>query len=262
VGVDLFSGSVAEQLLYVHAGFGATAVDYVAGWDLQREVHARRVADEVPDCCLLLEHQPVYTAGKRTAVSDRPAGDPGAPVIDVDRGGKITWHGPGQLTAYPILRLRDPVDVVAYVRALEEAMIGVCAEFGVTAVRVAGLSGAWILGEPGNPLRPNRKVGAIGARVAKGVTMHGLALNCDSDLSWFDRIVPCGIRDAGVTSLTAETGIPVTVSDVTPLMERHLAAALGYRAWRRLHSVTPLLASPGEPLGSAGAMAAPHANAG
>jgi lipoyl(octanoyl) transferase len=242
VGGDLFSaGSVAEQLLYVHAGFGTAAVDYVAGWDLQREVHSRRVADEVPDCCLLLEHQPVYTAGKRTAVSDRPTGDPGAPVVDVDRGGKITWHGPGQLTAYPILRLRDPVDVVAYVRALEEAMIGVCAEFGVTATRVAGLSGAWILGEADDPLRPNRKVGAIGARVAKGVTMHGLALNCDSDLSWFDRIVPCGIRDAGVTSLTIETGIPVTVSDVTPLMERHLAAALGYRAWRRLHSVTPLL---------------------
>jgi lipoyl(octanoyl) transferase len=126
------------------------------------------------------------------------------------------------------------------VRALEEAMIGVCAEFGVAAVRVAGLSGAWIAGEPGNPLRPNRKVGAIGARVAKGVTMHGLALNCDSDLSWFDRIVPCGIRDAGVTSLTAETGIPVTVSDVTPLMERHLTAALGYRAWRRLQTLSLL----------------------
>ena len=213
-------------------------MDYLAGWQLQREVHARRVADEVPDCCLLLEHQPVYTAGKRTAVSDRPVGDPGAPVIDVDRGGKITWHGPGQLTAYPIIKLRKPVDVVAYVRALEEAMIGVCAEFGVTAVRIDGLSGAWIPGEP------NRKVGAIGARVAKGVTMHGLALNCDSDLSWFDRIVPCGIRDAGVTSLTLETGIPVTVSDVTPLMERHLAAALGYRAWQRLHSVDPLLAIP------------------
>ena len=220
-------------------------MDYIAAWQLQRAVHARRVADEVPDCCLLLEHQPVYTAGKRTAVSDRPIGDPGAPVIDVDRGGKITWHGPGQLTAYPIIKLRVPVDVVAYVRALEEAMIGVCAEFGVTAVRIAGLSGAWIPGEPGNPARPDRKVGAIGARVARGVTMHGLALNCDSDLSWFDRIVPCGIRDAGVTSLTLETGIPVTVSDVTPLMERHLAAALGYRAWQRLHSVAPLLPSGG-----------------
>ena len=174
-------------------------------------------------------------------MSDRPVGDPGAPVFDIDRGGKITWHGPGQLVAYPIIKLRAPIDVVAYVRALEEAMIGVCAEFGVRAGRVAGRSGAWVPGVAGDPARPDRKVGAIGARVARGVTMHGLALNCDSDLSWFDRIIPCGIRDAGVTSLTAETGIPVTVSDVTPLMERHLAAALGYRAWQRLHSVTPLL---------------------
>ncbi len=158
----------------------------------------------------------------------------------MDRGGKITWHGPGQLTAYPIVKLREPLDVVAYVRALEEAMIRVCAEFGVLAVRVDGRSGAWI---PASGGRPDRKVGAIGARVARGVTMHGLALNCDCDLSWFDRIVPCGIRDAGVTSLTAETGIRVSVPDVTPLLERHLAAALGYRTWRRIHTVAPLLAS-------------------
>ena len=130
-----------SELVYV--GFGAVLVEYREGWDLQRRVHARRVAGEVPDSCLLLEHQPVYTAGKRTAASDRPFGDPGAPVIDVDRGGKITWHGPGQLTGYPIIKLRDPVDVVAYVRALEEAMIRVCAEFGVTTGRVAGRSGAW-----------------------------------------------------------------------------------------------------------------------
>jgi lipoyl(octanoyl) transferase len=234
---------VGDQLVYAHVGFGPEAVDYAEGWSLQREVHARRVADEVPDCCLLLEHQPVYTAGKRTAMSDRPIGDPGAPVIDVDRGGKITWHGPGQLTAYPITKLRQPMDVVAYVRALEEAMIRVCGEFGITAVRVEGRSGAWVPGIPGDPLRPDRKVGAIGARVARGVTMHGLALNCDNDLSWFDRIVPCGIRDAGVTSLTAETGIRVSVADVTPLLERHLAAALGYRAWRRLLSVEPLTGS-------------------
>jgi lipoyl(octanoyl) transferase len=161
-------------------------------------------------------------------------------VIDVDRGGKITWHGPGQLTAYPIVRLRDPLDVVAYVRALEEAMIRVCGEFGVAAVRVEGRTGAWV---PASRGLPDRKVGAIGARVARGVTMHGLALNCDCDLAWFDRIVPCGIRDAGVTSLTAETGIRVCVADVTPLLERHLAAALGYRTWRRIHTVAPLLAS-------------------
>jgi len=152
----------------------------------------------------------------------------------VDRGGKITWHGPGQLTAYPIIRLREPVDVVAYVRALEEAMIRTCAEFGVTAVRVAGRSGAWIPGDPGRPGDTDRKVGAIGARVARGVTMHGLALNCDCDLSWYDRIVPCGIRDAGTTTLSAEAGRQVTVAAVTPVLERHLAEALGYRAWRRI----------------------------
>ena len=226
--------------MYAHAGFGSDAVDYVQAWDTQREVHGRRVRGEVPDSCLLLEHTSVYTAGKRTAVSDRPFGDPGAAVIDVDRGGKITWHGPGQLTAYPIIKLSEPVDVVAYVRGLEEAMIRVCAEFGLPAMRVEGRSGAWL---PASGGRPERKVGAIGARVARGVTMHGLALNCDCDLSWFDRIVPCGIRDAGVTSLTAETGIPVSVSDVTPLLERHLAQALGYRTWRRIHTVSPLLAS-------------------
>lgn len=228
------------ELVYAHAGFGADAVDYVEGWDTQRAVHARRVSDEAPDSCLLLEHTPVYTAGKRTALSDRPFGDPGAPVIDVDRGGKITWHGPGQLTAYPIVRLRQPMDVVAYVRALEEAMIRVCAEFGLQAIRVEGRSGTWI---PASRGLPDRKIGAIGARVARGVTMHGLALNCNCDLSWFDRIVPCGIRDAGVTSLTAETGIDVSVAEVTPLLERHLAAALGYRAWQRIHTVAPLLAS-------------------
>ena len=198
------------------------------------------MSGDIPDSCLLLEHTPVYTAGKRTAVSDRPFGDPGAPVIDVDRGGKITWHGPGQLTAYPIVKLREPMDVVAYVRSLEEAMIRVCAEFGLLAVRVEGRSGAWL---PASGSLPDRKVGAIGARVARGVTMHGLALNCDCDLSWFDRIVPCGISDAGVTSLTAELGIPVTVTDVTPLLERHLTTALGYRTWSRIHTVTPLISS-------------------
>jgi lipoyl(octanoyl) transferase len=213
----------------VYLGFGSSRVGYLEGWDLQRRVHARRVADEIPDSCLLLEHEPVYTAGKRTAVSDRPFGDPGAPVIDVDRGGKITWHGPGQLTGYPIVKLRQPVDVVAYVRALEEALIRACAEFGVTAVRVAGRSGAWVPGQP------DRKVGAIGARVARGVTMHGFALNCDCDLSWYDRIVPCGIRDAGVTTLSAEAGRRVTVADVTPVMERHLAGVLGYRTWHHVH---------------------------
>ena len=218
--------------------FGSSLVGYVEGWELQRRVHARRVADQVPDSCLLLEHEPVYTAGKRTAASDRPFGDPGAPVIDVDRGGKITWHGPGQLTGYPIIKLREPLDVVAYVRALEEAMIRTCADFGITTERVAGRSGTWIKGD--GPAWPDRKVGAIGARVAKGVTMHGFALNCDCDLSWYDRIVPCGIRDAGVTSLSVETGRPVTVAEVTPIVQDHLAQALGYRAWHQLYDLTAL----------------------
>jgi lipoyl(octanoyl) transferase len=231
-------GKVSEL---VYRDLGPGPVDYVEAWDLQRRLHAQRVADEIQDLCLLLEHRPVYTAGKRTAVSDRPYGDPGAPVIDVDRGGKITWHGPGQLTGYPIIKLREPLDVVAYVRALEDAMIGTCAEFGIAAERVAGRSGAWITGgEPqgdpqgirqGDPQgirREDRKVGAIGARVARGVTMHGFALNCDCDLGWFDRIVPCGIRDASVTTLSAETGRRVTVADVAPVIKKHLASALGY----------------------------------
>ena len=221
-------GKVSEL---VYLTFGPSPVGYADGWDLQRRVHARRVADQVPDSCLLLEHEPVYTAGKRTAASDRPVGDPGAPVIDVDRGGKITWHGPGQLTGYPIVKLRAPVDVVAYVRALEEVMIRTCAEFGVTAVRLQGRSGAWVQSAG----MPDRKVGAIGARVARSVTMHGFALNCDCDLSWYDRIVPCGIRDAGVTTLSAEVGRHIRVAEVTPLIQRHLAEALGYRSWRHVY---------------------------
>lgn len=205
-------------------------VPYGDGLALQRETHARRVADEVDDTVLLLEHEPVYTAGKRTEPLDRPVGDPGAPVLDVDRGGKITWHGPGQLTGYPILRLpplgtgdRDGlVDVVAHVRRLEDVLIGVCAEYGITGERVEGRSGVWVR----RAGTPDAKVGAIGVRVARGVTMHGFALNCDCDLSWYDRIVPCGIRDAAVTSLTDLTGSPVTVADALPRVQRHLAQAL------------------------------------
>ena len=167
---------------------------------------------------LLLEHPSVYTAGKRTEPWDRPMD--GTPVVDVDRGGKITWHGPGQLVGYPIVELPDPVDVVAYVRRVEQLLIDVCAEFGLAADRVEGRSGVWV---PADDRGPDRKVAAIGIRVARGVTLHGFALNCDCDLSAFDRIVPCGIRDAGVTSLTAELGRPVTVADVLPVVERHLA---------------------------------------
>jgi lipoyl(octanoyl) transferase len=214
--------SVTGELCFSYAGFGADAVEYRQAWDLQRRRHDQRVADEIPDTCLLLEHQPVYTAGKRTEPADRPFGDPGAPVIDVDRGGKITWHGPGQLVGYPIIKLAQPIDVIAYVRALEQALIVICAEFGVHATQVEGRSGAWVTGGG----RPDRKVAAIGARVSRGVTMHGFALNCDCDLSWFDKIVPCGIRDAGVTSLTAETGRAITVADALPVTQRALAAAL------------------------------------
>jgi lipoyl(octanoyl) transferase len=204
---------------------GADAVDYASAWDIQRQVHERRVAGDVPDTCLLLEHQPVYTAGKRTSPLDRPVGDPGAPVIDVDRGGKITWHGPGQLVGYPIVALDEPLDVVTYVRLVEDAMIGACAAFGVMANRVDGRSGAWLVGDGHG--KPDRKIAAIGIRVARGVTMHGFALNCDCDLTWYDRIVPCGISDAAVTSLSAETGRRITVADVLPVVEQELARVLG-----------------------------------
>jgi lipoyl(octanoyl) transferase len=227
---------VHSDLVFAQLGLGADAVDYTETWEMQRLVHERRVAGEIPDTCLLLEHQPVYTAGKRTSPLDRPAGDPGAPVIDVDRGGKITWHGPGQLVGYPIVALDEPIDVVSYVRLLEDAMIGVCAAFGVMAERVDGRSGAWVRGNRDG--RPDRKVAALGIRVARGVTMHGFALNCDCDLSWYDRIVPCGIADAAVTSLSAETGRPVTVADALPVAECELARILGAT------SVTRMLGAP------------------
>ena len=218
------------ELIFARAGFGAAAIGYLDGWELQRRVHERRRRGEIADSCLLLEHQPVYTAGKRTTPLDRPVGDPGAPVIDVDRGGNITWHGPGQLVGYPIVALGEPIDVISYVRSLEDALIGTCAEFGVAVTRVDGRRGIWLPGRAGGP---DRKVGQIGVRVSRGVTMHGFALNCDCDLSWFDRIVPCGIRDAGVTSLSAETGRQVTVAEVLSSAERALADALGARHWRR-----------------------------
>ncbi|NLU70208.1 lipoyl(octanoyl) transferase LipB [Streptomyces sp. HNM0574] len=280
------------ELRFVHLGFGDHAVEYQEAWDEQRRVHAARFADEAPDTCLLLEHPPVYTAGRRTEASERPLD--GTPVVDVDRGGKITWHGPGQLVGYPILKLPRPVDVVAHVRRLEEALLRTCAEFGVEATRIEGRSGVWVLGDsverrsrdaaqvegsdrgtreghsagaesrrsatdntketsglsldfdprltqedfdprlsgpeyaPSNAgqRREDRKLAAIGVRVAKGVTMHGFALNCDPDNRWFDRIVPCGIRDAGVASLSNELGERVSVTDAAPVMEKHLRAVL------------------------------------
>lgn len=200
-------------------------VPYQEAWSEQRRLHAARVAGETPDTVMLLEHEPVYTAGKRTEPHERPLPGVGAPTIDVDRGGKITWHGPGQLVGYPIARLADPIDVVAYVRRVEQMLIEVCAEIGLQADRIdrTGWSGVWV---PADDRGPERKVAAIGIRVAQGVTMHGFALNCDCDLSWFAQMVPCGIPDAGVTSLSAELGRPVTVADVTPVVVRHLTGIL------------------------------------
>ena len=187
-------------------------VPYDEAWRLQQSVHAEVVAGG-EDVALLLEHPPVYTAGKRTEPWERPVD--GTPVVDVDRGGKITWHGPGQITGYPIVRLADPVDVVAYVRAVEQLLIDTCAELGLESGRVDGRSGVWT---PDGA----RKVAAIGIRVSRGVTMHGFALNCDPDLSAYDRIVPCGISDATVTSLSRELQRDVTVDEVLPLLETRL----------------------------------------
>ena len=188
---------------------------------MQRELHEARVADTAPDTVLLLQHPPVYTAGKRTEPWERPLD--GAPVIAVDRGGKITWHGPGQLVGYPIVKLPRPLDVVAYVRRMEQLLIDVCAEFGLSTMRVPGRTGVWLHADAD---RPQRKVAAIGIRVSRRVTLHGFALNCDADLSWFDRIVPCGINDAGVTSISAELARTVSVADVLPVIERHLPTLL------------------------------------
>jgi lipoyl(octanoyl) transferase len=183
-------------------------VDYAGAWQMQRELAEARIAGG-PDTLLLLEHPPVYTAGKRTEPHERPVD--GAPVIDTDRGGKITWHGPGQLVGYPIIGLAQPMDVVEFVRRLEDSLIAVCASLGLQTGKVEGRSGVWV---PGGDGRPARKIGAIGIRVARATTLHGFALNCDCDLDAFSSIVPCGISDAGVTSLTAELGRRISVDDV------------------------------------------------
>jgi lipoyl(octanoyl) transferase len=204
-------------LEFVRAGL----VDYEQAWARQRELHARRVAGEIPDTVLLLEHPPVYTAGRRTEPQERPFD--GTPVIDVDRGGKITWHGPGQLVGYPIVKLPDPVDVVAHVRRLEEALMKVCAGLGVVTEQIEGRSGVWVRADERGP---DRKVAAIGVRVARGVTMHGFALNCDPDMGAFANMIPCGIVDAGATSLSAELGRDVTVAEVIDAVEASMRAVL------------------------------------
>lgn len=203
-------------------------VDYQQAWDEQRRLHAGVAAGTEPDTVILLEHPPVYTAGKRTQPHERPTD--GTPVIDTDRGGKITWHGPGQLVGYPIVKLASHIYVVDYVRRLEEALIAVCAELGVRTGRIKGRSGVWV---PADHRGRDRKVAAIGIRVGQGVTMHGFALNCDNDLTWFDRIVPCGIADADVTSLSRELDRDVTIGEVIDPVRRHLDQFLSWQPYDR-----------------------------
>ena len=195
----------------------AGLVPYVEALGQQRRLHEERVADQRPDTVLLLEHPPVYTAGKRTEDWERPAD--GTPVVDSDRGGRITWHGPGQLVGYPIVKLADPVDVVAYVRRLEQVLIGVCQAYGVDAVQVEGRSGVWLRADR---QAPERKIASIGIRVSRGVTMHGFSLNCDPDMSAYTQITACGIQGVGATSLALELGRPVPVSEVIDPVEAAL----------------------------------------
>jgi lipoyl(octanoyl) transferase len=217
-----------REIKYVRAGFGAEAVDYEQAWAEQRRLHAAVAEGTGPETVILLEHPPVYTAGKRTEPHERPLD--GTPVVDVDRGGKITWHGPGQLVGYPIVKLASHVYVVDYVRRLEEALIAVCAELGVKTGRVKGRSGVWV---PADDRGRERKIAAIGIRVAQSVTMHGFALNCDNDLAWFDRIVPCGISDADVTTLSKELGRQITIAEVLDPVERHLTDVLAWNPYER-----------------------------
>jgi lipoyl(octanoyl) transferase len=194
-------------------------VDYQEAWDIQRTIHAEVAAGTRPNTFLMLEHPSVYTAGRRTEDAERPTD--GTPVINVDRGGRITWHGPGQLVGYPIIKLQNPTELVGFVREIESGLIHVCADLGVTAIRIEGRSGVWI--QDG---RGDRKIAAIGIRVAKGTTMHGFALNVNPDLAAFGQIVPCGIADADVTSLEIELGRSITIEEVAPLVERHIVESL------------------------------------
>jgi len=194
-------------------------MEYQEAWDFQRTIHEEVASGSRPNTLLLLEHPSVYTAGRRTEDAERPAD--GTPVIDVDRGGRITWHGPGQLVGYPIVKLQKPTELVGFVREIEAALIRVCDDLGVATVRIDGRSGVWIQDERGD-----RKIAAIGIRVAKGVTMHGFALNVNPDLTAFGQIVPCGIADADVTSLEIELGRSITIEEVVPLIERHILDSL------------------------------------
>ncbi len=210
-------------LAFIDLGVGERLADYQQTWELQRSVHAEVSAGRRPGTVLLLEHASVYTAGKRTEPHERPLDD--TAVVEVDRGGKITWHGPGQLVAYPIVTLPQAVGVVDYVRRLEEAMIATLGTYGLATGRVRGRSGVWCAADG---LRPERKIAAIGVRVAAGTTMHGLALNVDPDLTRFDKIVPCGLTDVGVTSMAVELNRPVGIAEVTARLRTALTTYLGF----------------------------------
>lgn len=204
-------------LQYSRVGLDPEFVDYEAGWDLQRKLHAGVVAGTAPSTVLLLEHNAVYTAGRRTEDQERPFD--GTPVVPVDRGGKLTWHGPGQLVGYPILALPEPTRVTGYVAILEDVIIAVLKDFGINGIRIDGRSGVWVAADD---TRPDRKIAAIGIRINRRVTMHGFAVNCSNDLAPFAQIVPCGISDAGVTTISAETGRRVTPADIVSRIEDEL----------------------------------------
>ncbi|MEI7561600.1 MAG: lipoyl(octanoyl) transferase LipB [Actinomycetes bacterium] len=207
---------ISQKLLRVEE---LGVIDYLSAWKMQKEIHETVVNDFEPNTLLILQHPSVYTAGRRTEISDRPLDD--TPVIDVDRGGKITWHGLGQIVSYPIIKLKNSTDVVGFVRELETAIISICQEFGIKAERYCERSGVWLRDEKGD-----RKIAAIGLRVAKGVTMHGFALNVNPDLSAYSKIVPCGIADAKVTSLSAELGRSITIEEVMPVLKKHILPML------------------------------------
>ncbi|MCW2812202.1 MAG: lipB [Friedmanniella sp.] len=216
------------SLEFLYLQLGTEQIDYQEAWDLQRAVHAEVSTGSQPDTVLLLEHASVYTAGKRTEPQERP--QDGTPVIDVDRGGKITWHGPGQLVGYPIVRLPEKVYVVDYVRRLEEAMIATFAEYGLATGRVRGRSGVWLAADG---TRPERKIAAIGVRVAAGTTMHGFAINVEPDMTYFDRIIPCGLTDVGVTSMTAELNQTLSLQEVAHVLRPHLEHYLGFAPYEQ-----------------------------
>jgi lipoyl(octanoyl) transferase len=229
------------SLDFLYPGLGTEQLDYLRAWELQRTIHAEVAGGSMPDTVLVLEHAAVYTAGKRTEPHERPVGGD-VPVVEVDRGGKITWHGPGQLVVYPIIRLPAAVGVVDYVRRLEEAMIRLFADYGLVTGRVRGRSGVWLAADPSTgsgdaarsgPPRPERKIAAIGVRVASGTTMHGLAINVDPDMSGFDRIVPCGLSDVGVTYMAAELGEAPTLPEVAHVLRPHLEQVLAFERYEQ-----------------------------